>query len=265
MTWIANLTANKLTVGSSDKPAGITMFDEVTGAAFCVRVRNGNLDTAQGTCEDVQSGEVKTETTGEPVTSGGDDTPAPTPETGTSTPETETSTTTATTTESIGEQPTITLNGDATASLLVGETYTEKGATAEDAEDGPLPYKILVNQVEVSDIVLDTKSENTFTLTYETIDSDGNSASVERLIFVVAPEEIATSTLPIEEGEEASQEEEVSEESTEESTENEPAEEEQVEETDEEVVQEPATEDESIQETTSEEPSAEPEPATPVE
>jgi microcystin-dependent protein len=46
----------KLTIGSSEKPTGITLFDEATGDPYCVSVRNGNMVTKFGVCgEDVQN------------------------------------------------------------------------------------------------------------------------------------------------------------------------------------------------------------------
>ncbi len=40
----------KLTIGSSEKPTGITMFDEVTGEAYCLTIRNGDVYTKFGEC-----------------------------------------------------------------------------------------------------------------------------------------------------------------------------------------------------------------------
>jgi hypothetical protein len=52
-TWtrFADLFADELTVGTATMPTGIQLFDEVTGAAYCVRVHNGDLVQSPGTCE----------------------------------------------------------------------------------------------------------------------------------------------------------------------------------------------------------------------
>ena len=48
-----------LTIGSSQKPAGITIYDEVTGDPYCMSVKNGNMVTKFGACGDsVQEQEV---------------------------------------------------------------------------------------------------------------------------------------------------------------------------------------------------------------
>ena len=40
-----------VTIGKSGAPKGITLYDEVTGAAFCVTVKSGLLVTTAGACE----------------------------------------------------------------------------------------------------------------------------------------------------------------------------------------------------------------------
>jgi microcystin-dependent protein len=42
----------KLTIGSQEKPTGVTFFDEVTGEAYCLTVRNGNIITRLGGCSE---------------------------------------------------------------------------------------------------------------------------------------------------------------------------------------------------------------------
>jgi hypothetical protein len=49
-TRIASLIADKLTVGSAEKPSGITLFDEDTGKPFCVKVKGGALVHVAGAC-----------------------------------------------------------------------------------------------------------------------------------------------------------------------------------------------------------------------
>ena len=40
----------KLTVGSKEKPTGITLFDEKTGLPYCLKIVNGNMSSAFGEC-----------------------------------------------------------------------------------------------------------------------------------------------------------------------------------------------------------------------
>ncbi|MDC1255928.1 DUF5011 domain-containing protein, partial [bacterium] len=75
--------------------------------------------------------------------------------------------------------PVITLNGDSTISLFVGESYDELGANANDDVDGSV-------EVVISGTV-DTSTAGNYPLTYTASDSAGNSASVERIITLVLP------------------------------------------------------------------------------
>jgi hypothetical protein len=77
--------------------------------------------------------------------------------------------------------PTVSLNGSAAASLTVGDTYTEEGATALDAVDGDLTSQIVVAGT------VDTATEGTYTVTYSATDAAGNTGSASRTIVVSAP------------------------------------------------------------------------------
>jgi|GEM_PF-1681420 len=46
------LATQKLKVGSSQKPAGITIFDETTGDPFCLKVKNGTMVSDPGECKE---------------------------------------------------------------------------------------------------------------------------------------------------------------------------------------------------------------------
>jgi len=74
--------------------------------------------------------------------------------------------------------PTISLSGDQTITLTVGDTYTEPGATAIDDVDATV-------QVVISGSV-DTSTVGNYTITYTATDSSGNSVSVTRTVQVVA-------------------------------------------------------------------------------
>ena len=74
----------------------------------------------------------------------------------------------------------MTLNGDAAMQLNVGDTFTDPGATATDAVDGDLTAKI----VETGSV--DTTTAGLYTLTYTATDVAGNTASVSRVVTVLA-------------------------------------------------------------------------------
>ena len=72
--------------------------------------------------------------------------------------------------------PVITLNGDSSITLTVGDTYEESGASATDATDGTV-------EVTISGEV-NTSSIGTYTITYTATDAAGNPASVNRTVTV---------------------------------------------------------------------------------
>ena len=77
-------------------------------------------------------------------------------------------------------KPTITLLGDANATLTVGEVYTDAGATAWDDVDGNLTNTIHV----VSDV--NSSREGNYTVTYTVSDAAGNAADpVIRAVHVL--------------------------------------------------------------------------------
>ncbi len=77
------------------------------------------------------------------------------------------------------EAPVITLNGNATMSVNLNDTFTDPGATANDSEDGSLSVN-----VEGS---VDTAISNEYTLTYSATDSEGLLGSAIRTVNVVDP------------------------------------------------------------------------------
>ncbi|MGD0328642.1 MAG: immunoglobulin-like domain-containing protein [Minisyncoccia bacterium] len=99
-----------------------------------------------------------------------------------------TSTTTSTTSTVASSDtipPVVTLIGDAAMQINVGDTFTDPGATATDTIDGDLTAKI----VETG--AVDATTAGLYTLTYSATDAAGNTASVSRVVTVVA------STTPI--------------------------------------------------------------------
>ncbi|HVX90558.1 MAG TPA: immunoglobulin-like domain-containing protein [Candidatus Paceibacterota bacterium] len=84
------------------------------------------------------------------------------------------------------EAPTITLNGDATVTLTVGDAYTEEGATATDAIDGTDP-------VTVGGDTVDTGTAGTYVVTYDASDNAGNAAAQVTRTVIVNPASTTTS------------------------------------------------------------------------
>jgi hypothetical protein len=79
--------------------------------------------------------------------------------------------------------PVITLTGDASIELSVGEAYVDEGAVAVDNLDGDISRNIVVSGSVNNDFV------GTYTLTYNVTDSDGNAAApVTRTVTVTGDE-----------------------------------------------------------------------------
>ncbi|MFO0452592.1 MAG: immunoglobulin-like domain-containing protein, partial [Pseudomonadota bacterium] len=78
-------------------------------------------------------------------------------------------------------KPVITLIGDATINLTIGDPYTDKGATANDNLDGNITSKI------VKAGTVNTAAAGTYTITYDVTDLAGNTATrVSRSVIVTA-------------------------------------------------------------------------------
>lgn len=76
--------------------------------------------------------------------------------------------------------PVITLIGDNPMTVAINTTFTDPGATAEDAEDGSLTVSADCSQV-------DTSTTGSYTCTYSATDSDGNNTTKNRTVEVVDP------------------------------------------------------------------------------
>lgn len=77
--------------------------------------------------------------------------------------------------------PTITLNGAAIVEIDCGTTYTDAGATALDACEGP------VNVVDDAEAVVNTDVPGTYEVTYVAVDGLGNQAIATREVIVGGP------------------------------------------------------------------------------
>ncbi len=86
----------------------------------------------------------------------------------------------------VDSPPVITLLGNASEIVGFGSSYTDAGATATDLADGDLTASIVVNNP------VDTNTPGNYAVTYDVMDSGGNSAAqVTRDVEVTAPPTIS--------------------------------------------------------------------------
>ena len=86
--------------------------------------------------------------------------------------------------------PVVTMNGDAEMTLTVGDTFTDPGATATDAEDGAI--------TPVADCNVSTSVAGTYTCTYTATDSGDLTDTATRTVIVEEEEPPApTNTAPV--------------------------------------------------------------------
>lgn len=91
--------------------------------------------------------------------------------------------------------PVISLNGNYTVNLNVGDTYTESGATAYDDTDGDVSSKIIITGTVNANVA------GTYTITYTVSDSAGNIGTATRTVVIktatpVTPSVPETPTTP---------------------------------------------------------------------
>ena len=80
------------------------------------------------------------------------------------------------------DAPVITLLGLDPATVILGSTYTDAGATAEDAQDGVLTTSI---QSDYSATNPNVNLKGSYTITYTVSDADGNTGTAKRTVNVV--------------------------------------------------------------------------------
>ncbi|MEN9613953.1 MAG: hypothetical protein RLZZ347_260, partial [Candidatus Parcubacteria bacterium] len=159
------MVVDALTVGSSDKPSGITLYDEVTKQPYCLKIANGATVTAPGVCTSVSS--------------------APSiPETSTTTPSLPSGTATSTSSDTI--PPVISLNGNNPATVQRGATYLDPGATVTDNVNDNLGVTTVGGEI-------DTTIPGEYTVHYSATDAAGNTASTTRTVIVT--DSSATNTM----------------------------------------------------------------------
>lgn len=153
LSQFSSLWVGEIAVGTSEKPTGITLYDEVTGEPYCFKVREGQVATTLGVCSTVPTDEVM-------------DNDADT------------------------EPPILIIMGNNPAEINVGDTYNDLGVTVTDNINPNVGYTVFVDGVEVTNIMLDTSVERTYEIEYRAEDQAGNVGSVTREVVVgnVAPE-----------------------------------------------------------------------------
>ncbi len=82
------------------------------------------------------------------------------------------------------EAPLITLLGDASVTLVLGDTYQDAGATAIDDIDGNVSANITTTTT------VDTSKVGTYQVTYSVLDSAGNEANKSRNVQVITAESL---------------------------------------------------------------------------
>ena len=84
------------------------------------------------------------------------------------------------------EAPVVTVQGNNPATIQVGSTYADLGATVTDNENDNLGYTTSVDGVEVTTINIDTSIAGTHTITYRSVDQAGNVGFAERTLIIEA-------------------------------------------------------------------------------
>ncbi len=165
IAYLKDVFVDNLTIGTAEKPSGITLYDEVTGEPYCLKVANGAMVSAAGIC----GSQTATST---PPTSGN-----------------------ATTTDTIA--PEISLMGNNPAVIQVGSSYVDLGATVMDMGINPLDpsgplvpntnlgIQYSVNGVSMTEITIDTATTSTHTIVFSAVDMAGNWGHATRTVEVI--------------------------------------------------------------------------------
>jgi len=162
--YMKALVVDTLTIGSPSKPTGITVYDK-NGQAGCLEVEDvntGAVNIKPGSCDSQASSSTSTSTNSGGSSQSSGDTIA----------------------------PVITLNGEATMNLAIGDSYNEESATAVDLPaslEGDVDGDVAV----IISGEVDTSIDGTYIITYSATDTAGNTATTERIVIV------GTGTAPV--------------------------------------------------------------------
>ncbi|MFC1623676.1 immunoglobulin-like domain-containing protein, partial [Patescibacteria group bacterium] len=167
VAYFKDVVVERLTVGSQEKPSGITLYDRETGEAYCLEVVNGVMINTPGECVAPQMDANNTQINADT------------------------------------EVPTILIQGNNPAEIEIGASYVDLGVVAQDSKgndlsvnvvvrgqssgseaDGGLTSTTIQEEITVSEISLDTSTSTIYIITYSATDNDGLSASAERTVIV---------------------------------------------------------------------------------
>ena len=167
IAYFKNIFTDKLTVGSTLKPSGITLYDEVTNEPYCLKMQNGAMASIAGICTTATTPTATTTPDAVPQTA--DDT-----------------------------IPVISILGDNPAVVTVGTSYSDMSATVTDTGvnsldlTGPLVTNnnlglhYSVDGVDMNDVSIDTSTSTTHTVVYSAVDGSGNWGYATRTVEVIA-------------------------------------------------------------------------------
>jgi hypothetical protein len=153
ITKIASLVVESVTIGSAEKPTGVTVYDK-NGQAGCLEVEDvttGSVNVRAGSCDNNQNNNS------------------------------------AGAVASDSEPPIITLNGNNPSYIDLNSSYVDLGALVTDNVDQNLGITAYVNGVEVGslgNILLDTSIAGEHIISYKSVDNAGNSITVMRAVVV---------------------------------------------------------------------------------
>jgi len=173
IAYFKNIFTDKLTVGTSSKPTGVTLYDP-NGDVYCVSLQvGGALVSTAGECGEQggnDQGPIPNNQGGE---EGGNDTMTNDP------------------TDTI--PPVITLNGGATLQIPLDSAYSDLGATVTDLDNennvnNNLGIYFNVNGIDVQSVQLDTATTTIHTIVYSAMDEAGNFGYATRTVEVIEEE-----------------------------------------------------------------------------
>jgi nicotinamidase-related amidase len=163
IAYFKDVLVETLTIGSAEKRTGVTLYDEATGEPYCIAVVNGVSTTVAGKCAiiDVSGATTTPVSSSTPVNSPVDTTP-----------------------------PVITVMGNNPATVEVGSSYADLGATVTDNVSHNIGVVTVGDQIN-------TSAPGTYTVTYTATDAAGNSSVSTRTVNIVPIGQggIATSTV----------------------------------------------------------------------
>jgi hypothetical protein len=172
---LKTLVVEALTIGTKEKPTGITLYDKATGEPYCLEIENGAPVSKAGECSVTNNQQPTTNNSSELPTSNSQ-----------------------LTTDQ--EPPVITVIGNNPAEIMKGSVYIDLGATVTDNVDSNLGVHTFgLEAIDTSpaspEATQGTASTTpdghsilaTYTVTYTATDQAGNTATTTRTVTVTQP------------------------------------------------------------------------------